>query len=201
MRERQETCEECRGQIDDLLATRSDLDGVAEFRRRVVDGAEDRVVPGAEARADLIREHLTGGVAEHDSTSRIGGAPRFYRPLAAAAAIVILFFGAWFGGLFDPSGEIVMGGGFELRAPVGEVESFDLFQWTFEDAVPGGYYRVVVWPEGGEEFETIEPIRTSQWRPEPETTSPWRRIDWQVIAYQPDGSEDRASPRATARLR
>ncbi len=188
---RTEACGECRELLVDMLAARASVDEAAEFRRNVLERSNDIEVPGRENRARLIRQRLRG-------TASGGGNP-FRRYLSLAAVLVVVVAGAWLSGVFEREPETIMGGGFELSAPVGPVAKYDVFKWSYEGVVTGSYFRVVVWPEGGERFETLDPITASEWRPEPETTTAWRNIEWQVIAYL-DGSEDAVSPKASAQL-
>lgn len=198
VRQRRAECDECRQQIDALLSGRSELEELAGFRKRVLRQSEGQAVPGAEERAELIRDYLAGETsAPRPSPAAYPGWLR-YGGLAAAAAILVV--GVWLTGLFEPKREVTLGDGFTLRAPLGSVPRFDLFRWDYEQAVPGGYFRVVVWPRGGERFTTLEPIYALEWQPTPGTARAWTQIDWQVIAYGPDGTESHVSPRVSASL-
>lgn len=194
---RRKECPEFRARIQDMIVSKNELDQLSEFRQRVVEKSQDLSVPGAESRAHLIREQLSelGSAAP----SRPIGFGR--RIGAMAAALAFLTAGAWLAGLFDLREDTTMGTGFELHRPQGAVTAFDEFVWSYKDAGPGWYFRVVVDPEGGERFETLDPLYESEWTPGPETTSSWKRIQWQVVVYDAQGAVIGESSSVSASLR
>lgn len=171
----------------------------AEDRRRVAASLSAHLDAHLDARSRAARPESPSASASPVTTTsadaaRTNGArastvqrsaARPWRQLAAAAVLVAFAGGAAYLALRDraPVPPTMMSGDEVLpTSPIGDVESFGVFEWTGPTR-PGSWYEVVVLDERGEiEITRSERVRTNRWEPKPDETARFPAvIRWKVI--------------------
>lgn len=172
---------------------------------------EERAAPGEELVAHLVERHFAEraeraeGVGRGESTDRPSAGPRarWWLPLVALAASVLLLWRPWTGSTPGPVPDPgpLLGGELRLLQPVGAVDEFDEFRWEY-DLEGTQYFRVeVIDPEDpfGEPLASEEPTEPL-WRPDADEIERWPdALEWRVDVMETGAAVDSAFAEAWRR--
>ena len=188
-------CEQCRGEVEQLLAASSLLDGAGAELNETLEAARSEV-PGEHLVDQVLRPRLEG----RDSVRPT----RSWWPAAVAAAALVLVWVAIAtrGGGGDDSGGgdtpyLGPNDGFTLT-PAGPVDAWGTFTWDLP-VPPRGTYELIVrdadGPATADALLEIDRLDEASWTPTPEQSRGWRRIRWQVNTYDPTGNLEHSASR------
>jgi hypothetical protein len=179
-------CEQCRAELEALLATRARLESAGRGARETVAAASAiRGAPGEERSTAALRQRLTESAARAPrSTPRA----RVWIALAAAAAIAVVLW-RWSGTSSDPRDSHMLGPEALVAVePVGRVAEWKAFRWTGK-LPERGWFLVLLrgTSDDGQAWRQESPhLREPQWSPA--TTAGWpRAIEWEVHSFTASG--------------
>lgn len=164
------------------------LDSGAEFEREVV--SESAGEP-TRAEIDAVLSGLAGGQSPSSSAVSASGIPAGWWMAAAAVLLVLLGLYQVFGvGDTVNHGPEYLGNAMNIR-PVGELDQYGTFEWTFEES-QGVWFRIDVYsdvpPNRGERIDFVERQEETSWTPENPEAWP-DKIVVTVAAYDATGSD------------
>lgn len=190
-------CELCAPAWDESVRLQADLDRAGGRRREVL--ATARAIRGAPGEARV-------GQWFHDQAGREASRrhSRGSRPLwllaIAAALLVVAFLGRGLLTREAPAGYRVLGADVEVVAP-GERTSREGLRFAWRGvSIEDPRYRVVVEGRAGPDAGwarvggTPQPLRTTEWQPDPDVVATWPDVvRWRVAAYPAHGEDEVAN--------
>ncbi len=182
---------------DEALAARLDAAAALE-REELAQAGEVQAAAGEEVVAEFFERTFSRG-RDAAPTVRLSSRRRIL--LAAASVLALFALGRfWFAAEDPPREEVLLGGSqVECLQPVGEVESFEAFQWS-GGLPPGGRYEITIWAESdgvrGELLVGPRKLAEPQWIPTEEKASTKERalqlsqgLRWRVRILDATGVE------------
>ena len=186
---------------------RARFEAMQDVERRIGAAAADRAsevqaaleegaAPGEDLVAGLVERHFAERVepAEREAAGAPRSRARWWLPVLAVAASVLLLWRPWTGTTPEPAPDPgpALGGELRLLQPVGTVDDFDEFRWEY-DLEGAQYFRIEVFDADdpyGESLDEAEPTEPL-WRPDPDQAASWPdAIEWKVSVMETGSSVD-----------